>query len=71
MSCEASNCGSGEVLCAKSTFFSASVEQDERSQSLVWASTPQRDNLFSFFRGTIIVGLSKNTKTKKTPRVAP
>ena len=46
MSCEARNCGSGEVLWAKRTFF----------QSLVWVSTPQRDGLFCFlFSGTIIV----------------
>ena len=46
------------MLCAKSMFFSASVEQDERRQSLVWVSTPQSDNLFCFlFSGTIIVGL--------------
>ena len=39
--------------------FPAAVEQDEKSQSLVWVSTPQRDNLFCFlFSGTIIVGLN-------------
>ena len=36
--------------------FSASVEQNERSQSLVWVSTPQRDGPFCFLFGTIIVG---------------
>ena len=44
-------------MCEKHVF-PASVEQNERSQSLVWVSTPQRDNLFCFlFSGTIIVGL--------------
>ena len=58
MSCEARTCSSGKVLRAKSTFFSASVEQNERSQRLVRVSTPQRDNLFCLlFSGTIIVGL--------------
>ena len=39
--------------------FSASVEQNERILSLVWVSTPQRDNLFCFlFSGTIIVDLT-------------
>ena len=43
-------------MCEKHVF-SASVEQNERSQSLVWVSTPQRDNLFCFLlSGTIIVG---------------
>ena len=38
--------------------FPASVEQNERSQSLVWVSTPQRGKLVCFlFSGTIIVGL--------------
>ena len=58
VSCEARTCGSGEVLCEKSTFISACVEQNERRQSLVWVSTPQRDNLVCFlFSRTIIVGL--------------
>ena len=40
--------------------FSASVEQNERSQSLAWVSTPQRDNLFCFlFSGTVIVGVRR------------
>ena len=44
-------------MCEKHVF-PAAVEQNERSQSLVWESTPQRDNLFCFlFSGTIIVGL--------------
>ena len=39
--------------------FPAAVEQDEKSQSLVWVSTPQRDNLCCFlFYGTITVGLT-------------
>ena len=58
VSFEARTCGSGEVLCEKSTFISACVEQNERRQSLVWVSTPQRDNLVCFlFSRTIIVGL--------------
>ena len=45
-------------MCEKHVF-PAAVEQNERSQSLVWVSTPQRDNLFCFlFSGTIIVGLT-------------
>ena len=45
-------------FCVRIARFSASVEQNERSQSLVWVSTPQRGNLFCFlFSGTIIVGL--------------
>ena len=45
---------------ARKARFSSSVEQNERSQSLVWVSTPQRDNLFCFlFSGTIIVGLTR------------
>ena len=45
----------------KNHVFPASVEQNERSQSLVWVSTPQRDNLFCFLlSGTIIVGLNPN-----------
>ena len=45
-------------MCEKHVF-SASVEQNERSQILVRNSTPQRDNLFCFlFSGTIIVGLT-------------
>ena len=34
-------------MCEKRVF-SASVEQNERNQSIVWVSTPQRDNLFVF-----------------------
>ena len=38
--------------------FPASVEQNERIQSLVWVATPQRDNLLCLrFSGTTIVGL--------------
>ena len=44
-------------MCEKHVF-SAAVEQNDRNQSRVWVSTPQRDNLFCFlFSGTIIVGL--------------
>ena len=44
-------------MCEKHVF-PAAVEQNERSQILVWVSTPQRGNLFRFlFSGTIIVGL--------------
>ena len=50
VSCEARNRGSGEVLRAKSTFFAMlAVEQNERGQSLVWVSTPQRGNLVFVF----------------------
>ena len=43
-------------MCGKHVF-PAAVEQNERSQRLVWVLT-QRDNLFCFlFSGTIIVGL--------------
>ena len=49
-------------MCEKHVF-PAAVEQNERSQSLVWVSTPQRDNLFCFlFSGTMIVGLIPKAK---------
>ena len=39
--------------------FPAAVEQNEKSQSLVWVSTPQRDILFCFlFSDPIIVDLT-------------
>ena len=55
MSCEASNCGSGEVLYAKRTLFPPLLNSTrEARQSLVRVSIPQRDNLFCvLFFGTI------------------
>ena len=44
-------------MCEKHVF-PAAVEQNGRRQSLVWVSTPARDNLFCFrFSGTIRFGL--------------
>ena len=53
--CEASNCGSGEVLYANRTLFPPLLNSTrEARQSLVRVSIPQRDNLFCvLFFGTI------------------
>ena len=48
----------------KARFSRCSCEQNERSQSLVWVSTPKRDNLFCFlFSGTIILRLTSTAET--------
>ena len=61
VSCEAKIRGSGEVLCAKSTFFSLLLKQNESSQNLVWVSTPRRGKQFCFlFSDPIIVGFREN-----------
>ena len=58
-----------KCLCATSTFFSLSgpaVEQNKRSQSLVWVSTPQRGNLFCFlFIDPIILGRPLASQQRK------
>ena len=66
MPCEARTRGGSKLLCAKSTFFFRCPgrlwNRTERSQSLVWVSTPQRGKpvLFYVFRQTIMG--SENSK---------
>ena len=59
MSCEARARGSGDVLCIyERHVFLAAVEQNERSQSIVWVQDREGENLFCFlFSDPIIVGL--------------
>ena len=59
MSFEARTCGSGEVLCAKNTFFSLLLNRTREARALCGFQHHKGENLFCFlFSDPIIVGLN-------------